>query len=138
MTDAIPSIWFDLLTGRNPDQITWAIDEVERLLRDLPPSGARDHGLDVIEAARAGDVDAQRQLANSLAHVYCRLPHAKTPTRASKPRKARKPSVGKMIAAAERGGKSVTSITTPDGVTLHFAKDTEASNPWLDDLVTKQ
>jgi hypothetical protein len=59
----------------------------------------------------------------------------------AKPRRQRKPSLRKMIAAAERDGRKVTSITTPDGVTLHFGKveDTEASNPWLDDLkVTKQ
>jgi hypothetical protein len=59
----------------------------------------------------------------------------------AKPRRQRKPSLRKMIAAAERDGKIVTSITTPDGVTLHFGKvdDTDAANPWLDDLkVTKQ
>ena len=61
----------------------------------------------------------------------------------AKPRRQRKPSIKKMIAAAERAGKSVTSITTPDGTTLYFGKveDTEASNPWLvgiDDKVTKQ
>jgi hypothetical protein len=56
-------------------------------------------------------------------------------------RRVRKPSIRRMIAAAEKTGKNVTSITTPDGVTLHFGKgeSTEASNPWLDDLkVTKQ
>ena len=60
----------------------------------------------------------------------------------AKPRRQRKPSIPKTIAAAERSGKTVTSITTPDGVTLHFGKNesTEASNPWpLDDFkVTKQ
>jgi hypothetical protein len=57
------------------------------------------------------------------------------------PRRQRKPNIGRMIAAAERGGKNVTGITTPDGVTLHFGKgeSTETSNPWLDDLkATKQ
>ena len=34
----------------------------------------------------------------------------------AKPRRQRKPSLRKMIAAAERDGKIVTSITTPDGV----------------------
>jgi hypothetical protein len=57
-------------------------------------------------------------------------------------RRPRKPSIPKMIAAAERGGKKVTSVTTPEGVTLRFGESeppTEASNPWLDDLkVTKQ
>ena len=55
--------------------------------------------------------------------------------------RVRKPRIDRMIAAAERSGKNVTSITTPDGVTLHFGKaePTEASNPWLADLkVTKQ
>jgi hypothetical protein len=56
-------------------------------------------------------------------------------------RKPRKPDIRRMVADAEKAGKTVTSVTTPDGVTLHFGKgeSTEASNPWLDDLkVTKQ
>jgi hypothetical protein len=62
---------------------------------------------------------------------------------APKPRRQRKPSIKKMIAAAERSGKTVTSLTTPDGVTLRFGESdpTEANNPWLvgiDDKVTKQ
>ena len=68
------------------------------------------------------------------------LPNGFKPT-ADRAKPRRKPSIGKQIAAAERGGKRVTSITTPDGLTLHFDKteSTEASNPWLDDLkVTKQ
>jgi hypothetical protein len=60
-----------------------------------------------------------------------------------KPSRQRKPSIKKMIAAAERAGKNVTSITTPDGTTLHFGEveDTETSNPWLvgiDNKVIKQ
>jgi hypothetical protein len=49
-----------------------------------------------------------------------------------------------MVAAAERGGKKVTSVTTPEGVTLRFGESepsepTETSNPWRDDLkATKQ
>jgi hypothetical protein len=59
------------------------------------------------------------------------------------PKRQRKPSIKRMIAAAERAGKKVTSITTPDGVTLRFdeSEPTKASNPWLagiDDKVTKQ
>src|SRR5262245_2645993 len=48
-------------------------------------------------------------------------------------RRRRRPSIGRMIAAAERSGKKVTSITMPDGVTLRFgeSESTEASNPWL-------
>ena len=50
-----------------------------------------------------------------------------------------------MVAAAEKTGKVVSSITMPDGTALHFGESapTEASNPWLADLtdpnkVTKQ
>jgi len=47
-----------------------------------------------------------------------------------------------MIKQAEKSGKAVSSITTPDGTTIHFGEPapTEASNPWLADLnkVTKQ
>jgi hypothetical protein len=63
------------------------------------------------------------------------LPPMPVSQRRETPRQ-RKQDIGKMITAAERSGKNVTSITTPDGVTLHFGKgeSTEASNPWLDDL----
>jgi hypothetical protein len=57
-------------------------------------------------------------------------------------RKSRKPSVSTLIARAERKGKTVTSVTAPDGTTLHFGEPppTEAANPWLADSskVTKQ
>ena len=56
-------------------------------------------------------------------------------------RKPRKPSIRRMIAAAEKAGKTVTGITMPDGTVLHLgeAQPSAAKNPWLDDLkVTKQ
>ena len=37
-------------------------------------------------------------------------------------RKPRKPSIRRMIAAAEKAGKTVTSITMPDGTVLHFGE----------------
>ena len=56
--------------------------------------------------------------------------------------RTRKPSVSTLIARAERKGKTVTSVTAPDGTTLHFGEPppTEAANPWLADppKVTKQ
>ena len=54
----------------------------------------------------------------------------------SVPRRKRKPSIRRMVAAAEKTGKSVTSVTMPDGTVLHFGElaPTEASNPWLADL----
>jgi hypothetical protein len=48
-------------------------------------------------------------------------------------RRPRRPSIGKLIAKAEQGsGRSVTSITTPDGHTIRFGEPqpTEASNPF--------
>ena len=41
--------------------------------------------------------------------------------RALAPRK-RKPSIRRMVAAAEKAGKTVTSITMPDGTVLHFGE----------------
>jgi hypothetical protein len=50
-------------------------------------------------------------------------------------RRQRKPSVGKMIAQAEKTGRNVTSITTPEGYTIRFGEPTtEAENPWLADI----
>jgi hypothetical protein len=53
-----------------------------------------------------------------------------------KPRCPRKPSIATLIKRAEKAGKTVTSITTPDGVTVTFGeiKPAEASNPWLAEL----
>jgi hypothetical protein len=54
----------------------------------------------------------------------------------------RKPGMRRLIAQAEKAGKTVTSVTTPDGHTLTFGEpqSSEANNPWLVDLdkVTKQ
>jgi len=48
----------------------------------------------------------------------------------------RRPSIGKMIARAEKAtGKPVTSITLPDGTKLDFGKPaSEPDNPWFADL----
>jgi hypothetical protein len=55
-------------------------------------------------------------------------------------RRQRKPSIATLVKRAEKTGKAVTSITTPDGTTINFSQEPgEANNPWLDDLkVTKQ
>jgi NAD(P)H-hydrate repair Nnr-like enzyme with NAD(P)H-hydrate epimerase domain len=39
-----------------------------------------------------------------------------------KPPRPRKPSIRAMIAQAEKSGKNVASITTPEGVTLTFGE----------------
>jgi hypothetical protein len=51
-------------------------------------------------------------------------------------RKPRKPSVATLIKRIEKTGRRVTSITTPDGTTIHFGEPepSNASNPWLADL----
>jgi hypothetical protein len=53
--------------------------------------------------------------------------------RRPKKRRPRKPGIRRMIAAAEKAGKSVSSITLPDGTVLQFGESepTEAANPWL-------
>jgi hypothetical protein len=55
----------------------------------------------------------------------------------------RRPSIGKMIAQAEKAtGKPITSVTLPDGTKLDFGKheSAEPENPWLAGLseATKQ
>src|SRR5262245_38031872 len=58
---------------------------------------------------------------------------AYTPPDYRKRRRAqrRRPSLAKMIAAAEKAGKTVSSITMPDGTVLHFgASDPDERNEW--------
>ena len=56
-------------------------------------------------------------------------------------RRTRKPSIARQIKQAEKTGKRVTSVTTPDGMIINFGdpEPSAANNPWLADLkVTKQ
>jgi hypothetical protein len=54
----------------------------------------------------------------------------------AKRRGQRKPRLRTLIADAEKAGKNVASITTPDGTTLTFGPEptAEAANPWLADI----
>ena len=56
----------------------------------------------------------------------------------NKPRQ-RRPRVDTLLKEAAKGGKTVTSITFPDGTKLTFSEGEQApdSNPWLAEL-TKQ
>jgi hypothetical protein len=57
------------------------------------------------------------------------------------PKRRRRPSIATLVRRAEKTGRSVASITTPDGTTIHFGESTptDATNPWLTDLkATKQ
>jgi hypothetical protein len=70
--------------------------------------------------------------------LACPTQQSKTPAprAARKLRKPRRPSISKMIAQAEKAGKPVTSITTPDGMTLRFGEPEPGAleNPWFADL----
>ena len=48
----------------------------------------------------------------------------------------RKPSIATLIKRAEKAGKPVTSITTPDGTRFEFGQpeSAELANPWFEDL----
>ena len=63
------------------------------------------------------------------------------PPRSRRQQKPRNPSIATLIERAEKTGKAVTSITTPDGHTIHFdeTKPTDANNPWpLDEFRMKE
>jgi hypothetical protein len=105
-----------LLTGANPDERAWAIDEAEQLLRDLPPSGTRDDALDMVEPARGGDVEARRLLASFLDNLRWLMERARVaPTTATKPRNQRKPTLARLVAKAKQLGVDVT--VEPNGTT---------------------
>jgi len=55
------------------------------------------------------------------------------PTKPAAPaRKPRQPSIRKLVEQAEKVGKTVTSITTPDGTKLDFGEADQGTNfnPW--------
>jgi hypothetical protein len=47
-----------------------------------------------------------------------------------RPARRRKLRVDALIRQAEKAGKVVTSITTPDGVTLRFDEQNNSNNSW--------
>ena len=54
-------------------------------------------------------------------------------------RRPRRPNIKTLLKESAQGGKTVTSITLPDGTHVVFGegKPTEDSNPWLAEI-TKQ
>jgi hypothetical protein len=54
------------------------------------------------------------------------------PPAARRERRPRKPSIATLVKRAEETGKTVTSITTPDGTTIHFeSKSENALDQWI-------
>jgi hypothetical protein len=51
--------------------------------------------------------------------------------------KRRKVSIRRMVAAAEKTGKTVTSVTMPDGTVLHFGGPAEVNDNALDNWLRK-
>jgi hypothetical protein len=51
-------------------------------------------------------------------------------------RRRRKPSITTLVKRAEKTGKSVISITTPDGTTINFGESTKSENA-LDQWIAK-
>jgi hypothetical protein len=105
------------------------VDDLEDLLE-----GAR-HG-DAFEQALAADIVRIREGKRVFKRIREALPGLRLVS------KTRKASLRTLIKRAEKAGKTVSSVTTPDGTVLHFGEPqpTEATNPWLADLdkVTKQ
>ena len=148
MTDVVERLWFAHLelTGANsnPDERAWAIDDAERLLRGQPPSCFRDDALDVVEAARGGDADARRQLANNLDNVRWLLERARekklTATKLRSQRKQALDKLDKLVAKAKQLGVDVT--VDPNGAaTLRTSSSASApvDNPQteIDEWIAK-
>ena len=122
---------------KEPPRQHWTDDLADLDDEDLACAGLRREGRFDFFAEDRAEMRAEWMRALGAPNAF----KPKADPAPPKLRRQRKPSIRKQIAAAERSGKIVTSITTPDGVTLHFGKGepSEASNPWLDDLTkTKQ
>jgi len=110
-----------------------------------------DPGYDLALVVRALDGEAQEALwrmlvdAEMAGEAKAKAQSPSPPEAQPQPPLARKPrklGIVTIIRHAEKAGRPVTSITTPDGTVLHFGEPqpSEATNPWLADLdkVTKQ
>ena len=93
---------------------------------------AADAYLKVFKAS-GSPVRTLQMIQEQLMHVF--TPELPAPGLGQQKRQ-RRPRLDRLIKQAEQTGKSVNSITTPDGHVLHFgeAETTAAGNPWLADL----
>jgi hypothetical protein len=85
------------------------------------------------KVARLVVIDADRGTKTYLGNVF----YGEWPRRSP-----RRPSIATLLKRAEKTGKSVTSITMPDGTTINFGESNpnDANNPWLAEIekATKQ
>jgi hypothetical protein len=103
------------------------------MTRDLPTTSPLALELSVIreiDAALAGFSPSERiriirKTRQLLGFAPPPVESDNCPTRG--PRKARRASIRKLIADAEKAGKPVTSVTLPDGTKLDFSKATDAT-----------
>ena len=128
----------------NNDRHNWQF--IRKLAADVINSNpyryalARDGRLVESKLPAAVQVDLSSQLQRKLRQTPPDEP--KTAAQADplspghRQRVPRRPSVGKMIAQAEKAtGKPITSVTLPDGTKLDFGKPaSEPDNPWFADL----
>jgi hypothetical protein len=77
----------------------------------------------LVDAEMEGEAKAQEKDLPGAINV---LPAAEP--QPSPARKPRKPNIATIIRHAKKAGRPVTSITTPDGVTLTFAELAKADN----------
>lgn len=131
----------------SPSDIEEGVGYAEAAIAALPPGGfpRPNYVHELVEARdwRCLEMISREldQRARPVRVSQERISESFEVSKPAKPRRQRKPSLRTLIAQAEKAGKPVTSVTTPEGITLRFdqPEPAEASNPWLADLkVTKQ
>jgi|SRR6516225_6725429 hypothetical protein len=110
----------------NPENFTWY---------ELPLD-FRSRFYDYMLVLDALDGEAQAAFSRLLvdaeidgeAKAKAQAPPPETQPQPPSPRKPRKPGLVTLIRQAEKAGRLVTSITTPDGATFRFGEPAQADN----------
>jgi hypothetical protein len=78
------------------------------------------------------ETEAEAEINRELLPEHYFLWPSTAPAKRLRQRKPPKPSVGTLIAQAEKTGRNVTSITTPDGYTIRFGEpvNNDSGNSW--------
>jgi hypothetical protein len=130
---AAECLWYPL--GR------WEIDEgfkwAEAAIAALPP----DLAARVESALVCNDCDMRVKALEDLADALGQAGFQESISvraESAKPRRQRKPSLRTLIAQAEKSGKSVSSITTPEGTKLTFGEPESEIRNELDEWIAKR